>query len=83
MNPGVPQSKLAPAILELAKDILHDRNYVARMKRHYKMFKETVDRKPTLFFDKIKGISTPVPPPLPERKAPKVRKRDRPRSTDN
>ena len=61
LNPGSPQSKLAPAILELAKDILSDRNYVARIKRHYKMFKETVDRKPKQIFDKAKRISPRFP----------------------
>ena len=83
LNPGSPQSKIAPNILELAKDILQDQNYVTRIKRHYKMFKETVDRKPNQIFDKTQRISTPVPWSLSERKAPKSRKRHRPRSTDN
>jgi len=79
LNPGSPQSKLAPAILELAKDILQDQNYVARIKRHYKMFKETIDRKPGQIFDKAETTT----PALSERKALKSRKRHRPRSTDN
>lgn len=46
LNPGSPQSKLATAALELVKDVLNDQNYVARIQRHYKLFKETIDRKP-------------------------------------
>jgi hypothetical protein len=43
LNFGSQQSGLAPAALELVKTILEDRNYVARLKRHYQMFKEKVD----------------------------------------
>jgi hypothetical protein len=83
LNPGSPQSKLAPEILELAKGILQDQKYVARIKRHYKMFKETVDRKPDRLLSKTKTSDT-LPVTLPKRKkAKKSRKRHRPRSTDN
>jgi hypothetical protein len=44
LNPGSPQSKYAPAFLAYVREILeHDPDYVARLQRHYKMFKETVD----------------------------------------
>ncbi len=37
------QSELAPALLEAVRKILQDRKYVARLKRHYRMFRQTVD----------------------------------------
>lgn len=40
LNVGSPQSKYAPALLRLVKQILEDSDYVERLKRHYKMFKE-------------------------------------------
>ncbi len=46
LNDGSPQSRFAPAFLELVRDIvLQDPNYIARLKRHYQMFKEKVDPK--------------------------------------
>lgn len=46
LNPGSPQSELAPALLEKTRDVLLvDSEYVARLKRHYQMFKEKVDPK--------------------------------------
>ena len=46
LNPGSPQSKHAPALLKLVKDvILSDPAYIARLKSHYQMFKEKVDPK--------------------------------------
>ncbi len=46
LNPGSPQSELAPALLEKVRDVLlADPEYVARLKRHYQMFKERVDPK--------------------------------------
>jgi len=48
LNPLSPQSSLAPAILELAKDVLlKDPAYVERVKRHYALFRELVDGKRT------------------------------------
>jgi len=39
------QSKLAPAILEIVKNIIRsDQRYVKRLKRHYKMFKAHIDK---------------------------------------
>lgn len=43
LNRTSRQSRLAPALLEAVTEILKDPDYVARLKRHYKMFKETVD----------------------------------------
>jgi hypothetical protein len=46
LNSASPQSKLAPALLELVRDLISkDPAYVARLKRHYQMFKEKVDPK--------------------------------------
>lgn len=45
LNSASPQSELAPAILKLVAHLLEDSEYVARIKRHYKMFKEKVDPK--------------------------------------
>lgn len=61
LNVGSPQSELAPALLEKVKYVLKDKNYVNRLKRHYRMFKETVDdetyQKPEL--RRVKRISSP------------------------
>jgi hypothetical protein len=44
LNPGSPQSELAPALLrEIKNVVLQDKNYIARLKRHYHMFKEVID----------------------------------------
>ena len=45
LNAASPQSKYANAALKLVEDLLQDPNYVARLKRHYQMFKEKVDPK--------------------------------------
>ena len=46
LNPLSPQSELAPALLELMRElVLKDPLYVARLNRHYQMFKEKVDPK--------------------------------------
>ncbi len=85
LNSASQQSKFAPAALKLVKELLQDPNYVARIKRHYKMFKETVDGKPIKMSvpDEISAI-----PELPrilidsvtsEPTARKSRKRHRPR----
>jgi len=72
LNPLSYQSELAPALLELMRDlVLKDPAYVARLKRHYQMFKEKVDPK---HFRKsaTEKLSSPVSKP---------KKRHRPRST--
>jgi hypothetical protein len=43
LNTASRQSELAPALVEAVKVILADPAYVERLKRHYRMFKETVD----------------------------------------
>ncbi len=44
LNLGSPQSELAPALLrEIKNVVLQDKNYIARLKRHYCMFKEVID----------------------------------------
>lgn len=41
-----PQSKYAPAILALFKDFLmEDEEYMERIKRHYRMFRDAIDAK--------------------------------------
>ncbi len=44
LNFGSPQSKYAPAFLALIEDILKDSKYVSRLKRHYRIFKDAVNR---------------------------------------
>lgn len=45
LNAGSPATKLAPALIELVRDVLlMDPEYVERIKRHYKMFKDKVDQ---------------------------------------
>ena len=49
LNMGSPQSGLAPAILRIVKDIiLQDSAYIKRIKTHYKMFRDKIDKKPRL-----------------------------------
>jgi hypothetical protein len=43
LNSWSPQSELAPALLERVEWVLQDKHYIARIKRHYKMFRATVD----------------------------------------
>ena len=45
LNSASCQSELAPAILKLVAFLLEDPAYVARIKRHYRLFKEKVDPK--------------------------------------
>jgi hypothetical protein len=41
-----PQSKIAPALLNLFKDaLLGDRAYIDRIKEHYRIFRAEIDRK--------------------------------------
>jgi hypothetical protein len=44
LNPGSPQSELAPVLLQEVTFVLQDKHYVDRLKRHYHMFKEAVNR---------------------------------------
>ena len=44
LNEGSPQSKLAPSLLRLAEDVLlRDREYMERVKRHYRVMRNVVD----------------------------------------
>jgi len=44
LNVGSPQSNLAPALLNLFREILlHDKEYLERIKRHYQMFRARVE----------------------------------------
>jgi len=46
LNSMSNQSELAPALLKLVRDlVLKDLVYIARLKRHYQLFKEKVDPK--------------------------------------
>ncbi len=46
LNMGSPHTAHAPAILEMARDLLlRDPDYVARIKRHYGLFRGKVDGK--------------------------------------
>ncbi|NQT40671.1 MAG: hypothetical protein HQ581_24470 [Planctomycetes bacterium] len=46
LNLGSPQSADAPEILEMAADLLlTDKAYMDRVKRHYAMFRERIDKK--------------------------------------
>jgi hypothetical protein len=43
LNTASHQSELAPALLRAIEQVLQDPAYVERLKRHYRLFKETVD----------------------------------------
>jgi hypothetical protein len=45
LNSASPQSDIAPALLAPIREVLQDPAYVARLKRHYQIFKEKVDPK--------------------------------------
>ena len=48
LNFGSPQSRLAPVILKLFSNVLlPDKPYIQRVKRHYRMFRDKIDGKPT------------------------------------
>lgn len=56
LNMGSPQSSLAPQVLQIVKDIiLQDSAYVERIKRHYAMFRDRIDRKLQLKRRKKRG----------------------------
>jgi hypothetical protein len=45
LNPGSPATELGPALLELVRNaLLKDPEYVERIKRHYRMFRQKIDR---------------------------------------
>jgi hypothetical protein len=45
LNSASPQSDIAPALLAPIREVLQDPVYVARLKQHYRIFKEKVDPK--------------------------------------
>jgi hypothetical protein len=45
LNPGSPATSLAPGLVELVRNaLLADPAYVERIKRHYRMVREKIDR---------------------------------------
>ena len=44
LNVASPQSELAPILLDKIKYVLMDRHYVERIKRHYRMFKDAIEK---------------------------------------
>lgn len=44
LNPASPQSELAPILLDRIKYILEDGHYIERIKRHYRMFKDLIEK---------------------------------------
>ena len=45
LNPGSPATELAPILVELVRNVLlQDPQYVERIRRHYRMFREKIDR---------------------------------------
>jgi len=72
LNPGSQQSEFAPALLEKVRTVLlNDPAYVARIKRHYQMFKETVDPK---HFRPTRLPVSKTGPVAPKRKRPRSKK---------
>lgn len=60
LNLFSPQTELAPAILDLVRDIvLQDAAYVERIKRHYTMFRKKIDRQTGHQSRKRKGNARP------------------------
>ena len=58
LNLGSPQSRLAPAILEIVKNVvLRDSAYVDRLKAHYRMFRDKIDKRRTATATKKKRTS--------------------------
>ena len=46
LNMASPQSDFAPALLDMVKDVLlQDESYVERIKKHYRMFRDRIDRR--------------------------------------
>jgi hypothetical protein len=88
LNSASRQSKFAPAALRLVKDLLQDPNYVARIKRHYKQFKETVDNQPVQLAAPFemptipKLSSIPIDQAAPEKVVSKSRNRHHSRRVD-
>jgi hypothetical protein len=61
LNPGSPQSQVAPGLLLLVQEMLRDEAYVARLKRHYKLFKQAVNEAADYTSPKRLRRQTPKP----------------------
>lgn len=68
LNLSSPQSELAQALLAQLPLLLSDPAYVARIKRHYKMFKEAVNREAGLRTKPRRTTSSPVMRRMKKRK---------------
>lgn len=44
LNLASSQSKFAPALLKQIKVVLQDKNYIKRLKRHYNLFKDEIEK---------------------------------------
>ncbi len=54
LNRLSPQSQLAPALLKEVKEVvLRDESYIERLKRHYRLFRKTVEGKRDMAIDSI------------------------------
>ena len=66
LNLGSEQGPFAKQLLKLVKNILRDKEYVERIKKHYQMFKaevkaESKEKKPTPFRSNKIGRNEPCP----------------------
>jgi len=61
LNLASPQSRLAPALLALVRETLKEDAYVARIKRHYALFKESLRRRPGGAVAAPSGPAKPAP----------------------
>ena len=58
LNLASPQSELAPALLKLFQRVLlQDSGYIERVKRHYAMFRETVESKTKIKIPRGKKVN--------------------------
>jgi len=64
LAPMNPQSNLAPALLELFEEKVKDPEYMERLARHYRMFKEVVNREGE-YPELVRGKRTPRNAPCP------------------
>jgi hypothetical protein len=60
LNSASRQSEIAPAVLEMVRWLVTDTVYIARIKWHYRMFRDAVDSSPAR---KVTGPKPPVLPP--------------------
>ena len=61
LNLSSPQSEIASSLLEKVRFILEDKQYLNRLKSHYKLFRDAVDKKTTIngnSKNQLEGIRT-------------------------